>query len=59
MDERQRKAIVRQTFNTISDGYDGHALRFFSSSAQGMVSLLDLHGDENALDVAAVLDTRA
>lgn len=52
MQESQRRAIVRETFNTISDGYDGDALRFFAHSAQNMGSLLDLRGDESVLDVA-------
>jgi ubiquinone/menaquinone biosynthesis C-methylase UbiE len=52
MDEQQRKAMLQETFDTVSSGYDGGALRFFSQSAQSMVSLLDLRGDEHALDVA-------
>jgi ubiquinone/menaquinone biosynthesis C-methylase UbiE len=52
MDEQQRKAMLKATFDTVSGGYDGGALRFFAQSAQGMVSILDLRGDEHALDVA-------
>ncbi len=52
MDERQRKVLLKQTFDTVSGGYDGGALRFFPQSAQSMVGLLDLRGDEHALDVA-------
>jgi ubiquinone/menaquinone biosynthesis C-methylase UbiE len=52
MDEQPWKALLRQAFDSVSGGYDGDALRFFSHSAQGMVSLLDLRGDEQALDVA-------
>ena len=52
MDERQRKAMLKDTFDTVSSGYDGGALRFFAQSAQSMVPLLDLRGDERALDVA-------
>jgi len=52
MQESQRRAILRETFNTIADGYDGGALRFFASSAQGMGALLELRGDETVLDVA-------
>jgi len=51
-DERQRKAIVRETFDSVANGYDGDALRFFPSSAQAMISLLDLRGGEHVLDVA-------
>jgi hypothetical protein len=42
MDEQQRKAMLKATFDTVSSGYDGGALRFFPKSAQSMVSLLDL-----------------
>ena len=52
MDERQRKAMLKETFDTVSSGYDGGALRFFPESAQNMVALLELRGDERALDVA-------
>jgi ubiquinone/menaquinone biosynthesis C-methylase UbiE len=52
MDEQHRKALLKRTFDTVSRGYDGDALRFFPRSAQGMVSLLGLRGDEQALDVA-------
>jgi ubiquinone/menaquinone biosynthesis C-methylase UbiE len=52
MDEQQRKAMLKETFDTVSSGYDGGALRFFPQSAQNMVSLLDLRGDEHVLDVA-------
>lgn len=52
MDERQRKATPKQTFDTVSGGYDGGSLRFFPQSAQRMVALLDLRGDERVLDVA-------
>ena len=52
MDEQQRKAMLKETFDTVSSGYDGGALRFFPQSAQSMASLLDLRGDEDVLDVA-------
>ena len=52
MDEQQRKAMLKEAFDTVSGGYDGGALRFFPQSAQSMVSLLDLRGDEHVLDVA-------
>jgi hypothetical protein len=44
IDEQQRKAMLKQTFDAVSGGYDGDALRFFPQSAQSMVSLLDLRG---------------
>jgi len=44
--------MLKETFDTVSSGYDGGALRFFPQSAQSMASLLDLRGDEDVLDVA-------
>ena len=52
MDEQQLKAMLKETFDTVSGGYDNPALRFFSASAAHMASLLDLRGDEHVLDVA-------
>ena len=52
MDELQRKAMLKETFDTVSGGYDGGALRFFAQSALNMVSMLNLRGDKHALDVA-------
>jgi len=52
MDEPQRNAVLKETVATVSRGYDGGALRFFPQSAQSMVSLLDLSGDEHAFDIA-------
>jgi ubiquinone/menaquinone biosynthesis C-methylase UbiE len=51
MDE-QRKAMLKETFNTVSDGYDNKALRFFPASADHMAALLRLRGGEHVLDVA-------
>jgi ubiquinone/menaquinone biosynthesis C-methylase UbiE len=52
MDEQQRKAMLKDTFDTVSDGYDNKALRFFPASAKHMAALLRLRGDEHVLDVA-------
>lgn len=52
MSDPKRAAMLKQTFDTVSGGYDGGSLRFFVSSAQKMVAQLDLRGDERALDVA-------
>ena len=52
MDEQQRKAILKETFDTVSGGYDNEPLRFFPASADHMASLLDLKGGEQVLDVA-------
>jgi len=52
MDQQQRKAFLKETFNTVSTGYDGNALRFFPESAEHLAAILRLHGDEQVLDVA-------
>ena len=52
MDEQRRKAILKETFDTVSNGYDNSALRFFSESAKHMAALLKLRGNEHVLDVA-------
>jgi ubiquinone/menaquinone biosynthesis C-methylase UbiE len=52
MDEQQRKAMLKETFDTVSVGYDGRALRFFPESAGHLAACLDLRGDEKVLDVA-------
>ena len=52
MDELQRKAILKETFDAVSGGYDCKALRFFQSSAGHMARLLGLAGNEHVLDVA-------
>jgi ubiquinone/menaquinone biosynthesis C-methylase UbiE len=51
-DRQQITAILKETFNTVSEGYDNRALRFFPLSAEHMASLLELRGDEHVLDVA-------
>ncbi len=48
----QQTAAIRKAFNTVSNGYDGKALRFFPDSARHMAALLGLRGDERVLDVA-------
>ena len=52
MDEQQRTAMMKETFNAVSGGYDSTALRFFPESANYLSGCLDLHGDEHILDVA-------
>lgn len=53
MDEEQKKAMLKETFNTVATGYDNRSLRFFPASAYYMASLLGLKGDEHVLDVAS------
>lgn len=52
MDELKRKQQLKETFDTVSGGYDGKALRFFPASAGHLASFLALSGDEHVLDVA-------
>lgn len=44
--------MIRETFNTVADGYDNHALRYFADSAEQLSAYLNLKGDEQVLDVA-------
>ncbi len=52
MDEQQLKALLKETFDSVSSGYDNGALRFFPASAEHMAAFLGLRGDEQVLDVA-------
>jgi ubiquinone/menaquinone biosynthesis C-methylase UbiE len=52
MDERKMKALLKETFDTVSEGYDGKALRFFPRAAEHLAGMLDLAGNEHVLDVA-------
>jgi ubiquinone/menaquinone biosynthesis C-methylase UbiE len=52
MDEKQIKALLKETFDSVSGGYDNGALRFFPASAGHMAASLGLRGDEHVLDVA-------
>ncbi|MFH0881274.1 MAG: methyltransferase domain-containing protein [Lentisphaerota bacterium] len=52
MNEEQRKASLKETFNNVAGEYDHKALRFFPESSRHLASLLHLRGDEQVLDVA-------
>jgi ubiquinone/menaquinone biosynthesis C-methylase UbiE len=52
MDEQQRTTMLKETFNTVSAGYDNKALRFFPESARHLAASLVLKGNEQVLDVA-------
>jgi len=52
MDQDQKKEFYKNTFNTVADGYDSPALRFFPESAARLPGYLDLTGREHVLDVA-------
>lgn len=46
------KELFKSTFNTVAEGYDGSAMRFFAQSAEHLPAFLELKGDEQVLDVA-------
>jgi ubiquinone/menaquinone biosynthesis C-methylase UbiE len=52
MDEQYLKKKIQDSFNTVADGYDSPALRFFSESAKLLPQYLSLKGNEHVLDVA-------
>jgi ubiquinone/menaquinone biosynthesis C-methylase UbiE len=52
MNAEQVKAMLKDTFNTVSGAYDNPVLRFFPASARHLADLLRLRGDERVLDVA-------
>ena len=52
MDNQKMKAMLKETFDTVSHNYDNDSLRFFQASAQNLSALLDLRGKELVLDVA-------
>lgn len=53
MNENERKEMIKKTFDTVADGYDRPALRFFTANARNLTAFLEFNGDENVLDVAA------
>lgn len=52
MDEQERKLLIKNTFNTVSEGYDNTALRFFVNSAKRLPDIFQFKNDEQVLDVA-------
>ncbi|MHB1183707.1 MAG: class I SAM-dependent methyltransferase [Desulfobulbia bacterium] len=52
MEQEERKAKIRETFNTVAEGYDTPALRFFADNPRHLAEYLALRGDEHLLDVA-------
>lgn len=52
MNAREIKEFFKNTFNTVAEGYDNNALRFFPESAARLPGYLELKGDEHVLDVA-------
>ncbi len=53
MDQEELKAHIRNTFDTVCEGYDCTALRFFNNAAAHLPEVFRFNGDEQLLDVAA------
>lgn len=53
MNEQERKEMIKKTFDTVADGYDRPALRFFPANARNLTAFLEFKGHEKVLDVAA------
>jgi ubiquinone/menaquinone biosynthesis C-methylase UbiE len=52
MDDLQRKAMLRKTFDTVAEGYGSAGMEFFHKAAAHLPRILKLQGDEHLLDVA-------
>lgn len=52
MEPSPRTAMIKDTFNTVSEAYDSKALRFFPASAAHLAAILSLNGDERVIDIA-------
>jgi len=52
MNNQELKELFKNTFNTVADGYDNSAMRFFPKSAGRIFDHLELKGNEHILDVA-------
>ncbi|MBI1282783.1 MAG: methyltransferase domain-containing protein [Thiobacillus sp.] len=52
MDEQQRKAQLKQTFDTVAEGYGSGGMAFFHNAAALLPHVFRLQGDERLLDVA-------
>jgi len=59
MEQEKLKQQIRQTFDTICEGYDCPSLRFFNNAAAHLPAVFDLRGDERLLDVATGTGTPA
>jgi ubiquinone/menaquinone biosynthesis C-methylase UbiE len=53
MDEQQRKAQLKKTFDTVAEGYGSAGMEFFHHAAAHLPRIFKLQGDEHLLDVAA------
>ena len=52
MDDHQRKMQVRQTFDTVAEGYGTEGMEFFQNAANHLPEVFQLKGHEHILDVA-------
>ena len=52
MDDRQRKAQLKKTFDTVAEGYGSSGMEFFHHAAERLPRILNLQGHEHLLDVA-------
>ena len=53
MEQEELKAHIRNTFDTVCEGYDCDALRFFNKAAARLPEVFLFNGYEQLLDVAA------
>ena len=53
MDDRQRKAQLKKTFDTVAEGYGSAGMEFFHNAAAHLPRIFKLAGHEHLLDVAA------
>lgn len=52
MDDTQRKAQIKKTFDTVAEGYGSTGMEFFHHAAAQLPGIFQLRGDEQILDVA-------
>jgi ubiquinone/menaquinone biosynthesis C-methylase UbiE len=52
MDDPQRKAQLKKTFDTVAEGYGSRGMEFFHHAAAHLPGIFKLHGHEQLLDVA-------
>lgn len=52
MDDPQRKAQVKKTFDTVAEGYGTQGMEFFHGAAAHLPRVFTLQGHEHVLDVA-------
>lgn len=53
MDDQQRKAQLKKTFDTVAEGYGSAGMEFFHNAAAHLPRIFQLQGHEHLLDVAA------